>query len=1769
MPCWPSLLLVLHIVLVLPSTSATSDSPHVSSSRAVHPQHRLPSGPPSQLIATDPVVECGLSFGWLLRNVSWRTYTDAGARVPLRHRCPPNCIAAMQEGCRSGGTSRTPAGGAAVIGSFPYHPNSSVCLSAVHSGLVDDATGGAVLPSLFFSQTWDSNTIDIYPHGSQSGTCSNGVQSLDVPPSELASLTIHSYSFTLHSRGTVFNQRRWAPWTPRAGHLHLARNVFMQWDGLNYYRHGFHLVCGGRNATHYRNDCWLYSTAIDLQQPYSSSVGRWQQLPDAPWSPRAFMSHAAVLYWRGRESSVCLLGSCRLDVTVMNGEVGTACGLAELGVCVAEAWKLLVIWNASSPLNFSLQWSAAAVQLPFPGRCGGLLMQESDAPADGSLLDSRAGRFVTAVMGGQLSYADPTCSSPPASLNDVWYNYDSQEAEPLLLWTQGPDAPWSPRRSMATQPDVFPSSFNVMGGVRFLSFSQDAATARSVWTAAELYADVWVCQLAMNVSHGWQCDWRPSIGQEVVSAADWSVAGSLPVPIAYTPQGWAGHVMDELCWTGVLFSGATTQAALDRWLSSNVTVAVDGFELSTPVSNIQQPTLLGTVFASPTEQDVMDSRYGLPLVYSLGQAELNNASSPFNLGGAGLVTAFNRQYQDGNTITSPSYITAHQLPSQQLDNAPFIHSPRPAINTSRGALDFVFARLSYGAQPYSSLASSQECQTLVLSGGSSGGLYYNDWLELQQTTWDTMQVEGAVGCLPPDDPSYNPLLGAGRHSDCGWPPSHRAPVDSLIYPATYSCRWRCDNGSHLEPPAEFGTDSAVLFCLSDGLWHDAAINSFRRCVRDRLLCHFPYVEAGDGQCLEPQPLISRISIAASQDNSTAVCVQANATTLTGCPAQPLRLQLVGRWFALPLVVWIGGHLCLHPQLQDVAGNSTLCANHTADSTSPCLQYGSGIGCTVPGMGAGVNLPVTVLSGPSSRLAVVQSEDDAPATAVISYAMPRITALSANECRLKHGTALQLVGCPNLRSFQLTIVGINLLLPTAAAHLPEVYMANVAFDQLLCTWPTLQQQDGALSLAVCTVPAGVGSLLPLLIHVGGLGDNSAQFTLPAAERPGISYEVCPAGTFTNYSGWTDSGASGGHCQQCPAGSSTEGRDDQRVCSPCLAGTYNNGTGYGFCESCEAGLWSPTASESCLNCSVNSYSLSEGAPACVGCVLNQYLQYELGSSSAPQCRSCLPRATCSPNGTISAHRGVYILIDPHTTSISAVDCHNGACLDGGGCMADIRAAPLIPLSHLPVVNCCGPHRRPAADNLLCAECEDGYAEWRGQCAVCDCDNTAVVAGLALLLFLFLYILHRLPASASARLDLAMYYLQMSLLFNMHGSLPLWLSVINLQLLGDFHSVAGPSSSSWSDSALCLAPLSGWDKVALQLLMPLYLLCNLLLLLVLDKGCQRILIDARRTRGSATLHDFVFPRPELEPILSPRPRDLSSASSESMGSSLEDCGAEEKSGLQSAATVSASAFVAHSYIPQLRLALLPYRRSVLRLALYSYTPVATTALFFFHCQQLPAGYGSRMYYHPSIDCTSSTYGRFRPAMIAVLILLVLGPCLTAACLMLQRRQRRFPLQSNPASLLESQSLAAARLRNSAMYQVMCAAYRDECWYWSVLLVLQRGLLVCVYVFVPSPVSFVVLSLMNVSVLTINALSWPYARLQDNQLCCTLHFVLLMQTMILSLYPPSIASTTAFLVLSFALLLVISMLSLAPSAAGTRVAAVLREAVGWSTRRMCSFCG
>ena len=110
------------------------------------------------------------------------------------HSCPQHCLRAL---------SIDP-DHARVYGSYPYHSASSVCLAAIHAGIITDEAGGGLFVERFYPETWNNDSSQtIFPHNSSASTLSNGV--LTSPVSLIEDLPLPSpltsHSWTVRTRG--------------------------------------------------------------------------------------------------------------------------------------------------------------------------------------------------------------------------------------------------------------------------------------------------------------------------------------------------------------------------------------------------------------------------------------------------------------------------------------------------------------------------------------------------------------------------------------------------------------------------------------------------------------------------------------------------------------------------------------------------------------------------------------------------------------------------------------------------------------------------------------------------------------------------------------------------------------------------------------------------------------------------------------------------------------------------------------------------------------------------------------------------------------------------------------------------------------------------------------------------------------------------------------------------------------------------------------------------------------------------------------------------------------------------------------------------------------------------------------------------------------------------------------------------------------------------------------------------------------------------------
>ena len=877
----------------------------------------------------------------------WARYRSCfhAARAAL-HTCPRDCTRAYVDD-----PTRTH-----VLGSYPYHANSSICLAAIHSGVIRADTGGGVFLDRFWPEDW-SNTASqsIFPRGSHLGSLSNGVHSEAVPDSALRTpAPLLNYSWTVRTRGVVANQRQVAPFDPRAGHVHAVLPFFPggNWRPQRMWPHHLHLIIGGMDPSlgRYFNDAWLYLAAPLLREPsmQASVNGRWFRLDAAPFTGRAHALHHVLEdgewdrwrdAWRNQsegEGMPGVGGRQTARLLIIGGQTAHHCGQPLLGDCANDVWALTMAEDPTQSRTGGLRvtWSPQPLgRQPFEGRCGAALIHDRRLLTSGQTA-------LLGVVGGQLSYhadSDGRCTAPVLTTAEAWYS----AAGNLSQWTRGADAPFGARRSMQAD-DAFVTadsadgstaalsrvpllhldkSVSLSGGVRYVDHAWDAALNRTVMTNATVYADVWTCTLPTPEYQGQGqdavilgCDWTygsPLADPNRVVGA--MASGSLPVPVAHSAS--VPFPVGHQVWQ-VRVGGLSSVAAQGQWMARFVSSDID--EQSAGAAVLQQPVAVPGWPDLP-KATVDDTRRSLPISYELSAAELNDPAQA----GAVVITHTLPSY---SARVQAQYSTAHVQRSNMVqrtrDSGLHLYLAADATNTTRPHFDFALQRTQHG-QGYT-------WDTHIISGGLGGDgvTASNDWI-----TYTPQH------CLNPMDPSYAGLLGAGAITSDGGEFVHHAveqlystTVAGIVYysndPSLYApgdrVRWRCADGRRFEPLRRL--DSVELTCMANGLWMDAQLGSTRRCVPSRLQCIWPTWDDGGEECADPTPYVTSIRLInthALRNVSTAAQpqpVQTSATTVTGAASAftgingDQQLFIYGAFFVWPVRVTVGGSVCADPQL---------------------------------------------------------------------------------------------------------------------------------------------------------------------------------------------------------------------------------------------------------------------------------------------------------------------------------------------------------------------------------------------------------------------------------------------------------------------------------------------------------------------------------------------------------------------------------------------------------------------------------------------------------------------------------------------------------------------------------------------------------------------------------------------------------------------------------------------------------------------------------------
>jgi hypothetical protein len=544
--------------------------------------------------------------------------------------CPAGCV----RGAASSLSAR-------VYGSYPYHNASAVCAAAVHAGVIRDEDGGGVFVSRFFRQEWSGTaTQTIFPFQSARGSLSNGVDSLPVPDSWFSSpADANSWSYVPRGRGDYIQQRRSAPFPPRAGHLQVGEWGFSFYPLENqFWLPRLQFTIGGWNGSHYLNDVWASFVLHEADD--SGADVDWLRLADAPFSPRADM------LWFPDHSDVQLdtepSGVLNYSFYVLGGQVAHRCNAYEFGVCSNELWRGRVSLQAfdlpGGRRSVHLDWlpgdggqGQPYTRMPFKARCGpSFYYNRFD-------IYWRQWYQPIALHGGQASYESETCEALPQYPLDSWTFSPDNATNP---WTRGNDINYPPRRSSWSEAGTLGwmgENRGVVGGWRMLGHRYEPSKNTATMTKAELYADVWNCDLDLSLDANKKLHKNHSncfFGFPTTNgtSAPYVPSGSIPLPMSgLRLTDGAQHKV-----TSVRFGGWTSEAAVQQWRDTRPDVhlrrAINWAALQVNMSAVVRrlPVYMweqggwSELLVSAASLDA--DRLGLSLSYTVEEAELRDGS---------------------------------------------------------------------------------------------------------------------------------------------------------------------------------------------------------------------------------------------------------------------------------------------------------------------------------------------------------------------------------------------------------------------------------------------------------------------------------------------------------------------------------------------------------------------------------------------------------------------------------------------------------------------------------------------------------------------------------------------------------------------------------------------------------------------------------------------------------------------------------------------------------------------------------------------------------------------------------------------------------------------------------------------------------------------------------------------------------------------------------------------------------------------------------------
>ncbi|KYR00529.1 transmembrane protein [Tieghemostelium lacteum] len=490
-----------------------------------------------------------------------------------------------------------------------------------------------------------------------------------------------------------------------------------------------------------------------------------------------------------------------------------------------------------------------------------------------------------------------------------------------------------------------------------------------------------------------------------------------------------------------------------------------------------------------------------------------------------------------------------------------------------------------------------------------------------------------------------------------------------------------------------------------------------------------------------------------------------------------------------------------------------------------------------------------------------------------------------------------------------------------------------------------------------------------------------------------------------------------------------------------------TNKSYVQPCPGGQIPSASGNICVNCSAGSYGYD--GVTCLQCPSNAY---------------------CQDGNQVIGKAGYWF--DPTKYPLSLYSCPN--------------------TNNCGYNNTCAPHTQ----GILCAECEDGYYNWGSGCI--HCPNTSPIVYFAIVVGSILMILWvQRSDSESGLMTVIIYFFQtlMVLSTGVHFS---FLSLLNLE----FESSNSKSSSTLF--GLCPGPYDFYDRHYLTLYAAPYLLVVLILVSIFTVILQKLIEPCRKPSNTLPIqssysNDNLIPNDNSTKSENNSLEDINSYNNSSQKPELQDSiefinrditeSEDDEDEHQGLSLLRSNQEKLNNHNISNSMVLLPKKQTLvkrsfinqqlgglIKLILNIYSPIAKAAFEMFFCEEISGV--KLLIVDSSVVCSGAEYEKSLIVSYSLLAVIIGFPTILMILLFRQRH-----------------NLDKAYVQR--IYGVFILKYKDSYYFWDVILLGRRLLIVLMSMMEPTSNerSFFLVIITLISVL-IQFKCQPFKSAADNQL-------------------------------------------------------------------------